>query len=110
MRLQLRFDASDWVDDRVVHRWLFPLDDREAAPRAVALDDAWLARQAMPGGTYTALPGWLDEAREVLARHAAWIDALVFEELGEGPNGPVVLEKSDVRVLGTALVWVAGSV
>lgn len=33
---------------------------------------------------------------------------MVFEELGEGPNGPVVLEKSDVRVLGTALVWVSG--
>ena len=87
----------------MVHRWWWA---GEATTRAVALQDAWLAKAAPPGDTRRYRPVGSDllgvEVRD------AWLEEAVAREVLEAAGEVVRPERRDVGLIAWALVWAPG--
>jgi hypothetical protein len=103
-RWAVRFRHGGWVQDETVHQLLYPLVE-DAAPRAVVVDDAQVARKPA-AGRYAPIPAWLFRRNAVRQVKEAWRDRIVREEVREGPDGAVVVDARDVRLVAWALLWV----
>ncbi len=102
-RLRVRLRGVEVSEDRVVHRWGWA---GEATTRAVALQDAWLAKAAPPGDRRRYRPVGSDllgvEVRD------AWLEEVVAREVLEAAGEVVRPERRDVGLIAWAVVWAPG--
>ena len=106
-RWAVRFTQAGQVEDRVAHQVLFPLTE-DTPPRPIALSDEHIHRKLPAGGRYTTLPAWFFPRGAMSRLREAWRDQATREQVWEGPHGRVAADRSDVRPLAWALVWVPG--
>jgi hypothetical protein len=109
-RLDVRFDtAREVVEERTVHRLLrvdavaAGIDDLPE-PTAVPLPDDLLHRQALPGGRYRPLPGWLGAPEGLSHLRRDWQRRAARDE--QGPPEAWSTEADDVSLRGLVLVWI----
>jgi hypothetical protein len=81
-RWAVRFRHGGWVQDETVHQLLYPLVE-DAAPRAVVVDDAQVARKPA-AGRYAPIPAWLFRRNAVRQVKEAWRDRI---RAGGGAGG-----------------------
>jgi hypothetical protein len=105
LRWAVRFRAPGWVHDATVTQVVFPAEE-EGAPTLIDLPDDAILRVAPPGGRYAPMPGWLFGRGAVNRWRERMRDVVAREQTAEGPDGVVVAERGDVRLLVGAVVWV----
>jgi hypothetical protein len=109
-RIGVRFVRGALViEERVVHR--VARGDVEGtglhgAPPAHALElpDRWLRRHPPAEGRYLPLPRWIADPDHVDRLTRAWLDAAANDE--PGPDEAPLARRDDVRLLGSAVVWI----